>query len=523
LILPGPFVQTITCNNNLLTTLDVPKNLRLSTLTCNNNLITSLDLSQNTGLVYLTLNDNLLTSISVPPLTYGEINLNFNQLSASSINSFFTELGIATDPDPLNRDIYVTNNPGSSTCTPSIAEAKEWFVVAEPDIANLTTETGGTFSSSILSSTGYVGVIWWDSPTPQIFGDGDSGNEIIISKFNGGISRNVTFYSCNASGTRTGSMSSIDVSDQAVTDLNVSECLGLEILFCSQNSLTTLDLSDLVLLGEANADSMTEPFSINLTGCYRLSDLYVGYNQITSIDLSSCPSLTYLNCAYSSLTSLNLLDNPLLTDLDFSGMSLTSIDLSGNPSLYNLTGTNNLLTSLDLSSNIELIYCYINGNSLTSVNLSGCSALDTLLINGNNLTTIDLSDCILLRNLQIQQNLLTSLDLSGLTTLAALECYDNQITTLNISDANFPDFQYLIGRNNPMTALVATGASSGRMQIQSCLLNSSGLNSLFTSLGNVDPTADYSTLFIYGNPGTATCTPSIATGKGWTVDTTTQQ
>jgi hypothetical protein len=115
------------------------------------------------------------------------------------------------------------------------------------------------------------------------------------------------------------------------------------------------------------------------------------------------------------------------------------------------------------------------------------------------------------------------LDLSGLTALINLECYENQITSLDISDVDFPEFSYLIGRNNPMTYLGATGASSGEIQIQSCLFDSSGLDSLFTTIDNADPEADDSTIFIYGNPGTATCDPTIAEDKGWTVDTTTEQ
>ncbi|MDR2917516.1 MAG: DUF5018 domain-containing protein [Tannerella sp.] len=52
-------------------------------------------------------------------------------------------------------------------------------------------------------------------------------------------------------------------------------------------------------------------------------------------------------------------------------------------------------------------------------------------------------------------------------------------------------------------------------------INYSGneLNALFKSLGG--PVGVTKTIRIGGNPGTGTCTPSIATDKGWTVNTTT--
>jgi hypothetical protein len=56
------------------------------------------------------------------------------------------------------------------------------------------------------------------------------------------------------------------------------------------------------------------------------------------------------------------------------------------------------------------------------------------------------------------------------------------------------------------------------LQVQHSQFAAAGLNALF---GTLHSNAGTKTVYIMNNAGTASCTPSIATGKGWTVDTTT--
>lgn len=60
----------------------------------------------------------------------------------------------------------------------------------------------------------------------------------------------------------------------------------------------------------------------------------------------------------------------------------------------------------------------------------------------------------------------------------------------------------------------ATGVTA--ITITDCNMSASALNTLFGDL----PTVTSKTITVHGNPGAATCTTSIATGKGWTVVTT---
>jgi hypothetical protein len=66
-----------------------------------------------------------------------------------------------------------------------------------------------------------------------------------------------------------------------------------------------------------------------------------------------------------------------------------------------------------------------------------------------------------------------------------------------------------------LTAIRDEGTSSA-LSLQSCSFSASELNKLFTELPVTTRTA---TIRVNSNPGAATCTPSIATAKGYTVVT----
>ena len=76
-------LDTLICNWNLLTSLDVSRNTNLVYLDCASNKLTSLDLSENTGLTILLCDGNMLTSLDVSNNTL------LNHINCSS-NLLFT-------------------------------------------------------------------------------------------------------------------------------------------------------------------------------------------------------------------------------------------------------------------------------------------------------------------------------------------------------------------------------------------------------------------------------------------------
>ncbi len=93
-----------------------------------------------------------------------------------------------------------------------------------------------------------------------------------------------------------------------------------------------------------------------------LTSLNVGQNNLTTLNLSNNLSLESLFCFTNSLTSLDISNHPNLTLVNCSENQLSSIDISQNLSLTSFFCALNQLTSLDVSANnlLERLWCYEN-------------------------------------------------------------------------------------------------------------------------------------------------------------------
>jgi len=115
------YLSSITLGHQpYLTTLDVMNSTSLA----------SLDVSDCDSLQYIGAHNCGLTSITVNGLvglfSFCDVFIHDNYLTETTINSFFNNLGTIVSPGFANID--VSNNPGSSTCDKTIAEAKGWNV-----------------------------------------------------------------------------------------------------------------------------------------------------------------------------------------------------------------------------------------------------------------------------------------------------------------------------------------------------------------------------------------------------------
>ena len=165
--------------------------------------------------------------------------------------------------------------------------------------------------------------------------------------------------------------------------------INLNSLDCSNNELTSLDLSNNLALAQliCRTNQLT---NLNISGCTLLEDLVCYSNQLTSLDISDCPKLKYLNCG------------------DF-----------------NVGGQGNKLTNLDVSNLIALTYLICENNQLNNLNVSGCTSLVDLHCSRNRLTSLDVSGCDALEVLSCSSNQLTSLDVSNNTALEELSIGEN--------------------------------------------------------------------------------------------------
>jgi Leucine-rich repeat (LRR) protein len=228
--------------------------------------------------------------------------------------------------------------------------------------------------------------------------------------------------------------------------------------------------------------------------------------------------ITYLLINGKQLTSFDGTGLSSLTSLYLYNNQLTSFDGTGLSSLTQLGLYNNQLTSFDGTGLSSLTYLLINGNQLTSFDGTGLSSLITLILSSNQFTSFDTTGLSSLTTLNLYDNQLTSLDVTGLSSLTGLNLSNNQLTSFDgtglssLADLNLS--------NNQLTSIDGGGmelsynhyGSGSDFQFNN--LSATALNSFFSTLGDAA-----GVLNVSNNPGSATCDPTIATAKGYTVIT----
>ena len=150
-------------------------------------------------------------------------------------------------------------------------------------------------------------------------------------------------------------------------------------------------------------------------------------NQLTTLDVSKNTALTTLDCSKNQLTALAVSQNIALKWLSCSYNQLTTLDVSKNTALTRLDCRKNPLTALDVSKNTKLKYLFCSKNQLTALDVSKNTALTNLICSYNQLTALDVSQNTALTALYCYNNQLTALDVSKNTALTVLTCFNNQI------------------------------------------------------------------------------------------------
>lgn len=213
-----------------------------------------------------------------------------------------------------------------------------------------------------------------------------------------------------------------------------------QVLTSKISGLISLDVSD---------SSISD-----LTGIQAFKDLEIlncSSNLLTSLDVSQNRYLSTLNCSRNAITALNLSQNSDLSYLTSSYNKLTTLSLTSNPKLKRVQTDNNLLTSLVVSSATLLNELNCDKNSLSALDLNANTALKLLSFTQNKITAIDLSQNVLLTDITCWQNKLTALDVSRNTKLVSLYCEDNKIAKLDLSkNTDLVDFAC---SNNSLTEL----------------------------------------------------------------------
>lgn len=211
-----------------------------------------------------------------------------------------------------------------------------------------------------------------------------------------------------------------------ITEVDMEQCVNLEVLDLGHNSLQKLDLTPFTNLYAIylsdNPFTAETPLKVgapknrlaileidiveHLDQSFNLSDYpamqaFDAYHNLDlyNVDPTGCPELLTMSLELTNVSSLDVSKNPKLLSLNISETRIAEIDLSNNP----------LLTTLMA----EHASGFINtGYYLKSVDLSKLPALQVLYLGGNRLASLDLSKNPALTNINLRKNNLTSLDLS---------------------------------------------------------------------------------------------------------------
>lgn len=256
-------------------------------------------------------------------------------------------------------------------------------------------------------------------------------------------------------------ISYLDVQFAEITDLTgIQGFQNLQLLFCGNNGLTSLDVSGMPLLKVLIADR-NQISSLNVANLSNLESIELSYNQLTSLALNGqgLSSLRGLSVSSNLLTSINVSGISTLENYSFAGNQLTSVTFAGLANLKSIDCSGNQLTTLAINNllNMELLYAY--GNQLTSLTFTGPMLnFNSVNCQQNQLTSLNVSNLTNLVELRVSNNLLTTLNTTGLTSLKTLDCNLNNFSSIDIN--GLTALEWFGIDTNALTSLTVNGLAN---------------------------------------------------------------
>lgn len=420
-------LTNLNCSGNGLNILDLSSNLTLASVNCSINRLNWLNFSKNINLNSIICEKNNLHTLNLK----------------NGNNTKLTNLNVKTNPNLLC--VLVDNAAYSNANWASAKDNSTSYIDTDCNSVDAYTLIPDVNFEKKLIALGYDGTI--------------TDGKILTKRISG--------------------ITSLDVSNSLISNLTgIKDFVALITLNCSENRLTSLDLSNNKALVDLNI-SYNSLSSLDVSKNTALINLDCPKNYIKSLDLSKNLLLKSLNCHTNNMSSLNLRQNFALTHLQCTANKLSTLDVSQNVILSYLVCESNLLTSLDLSNNAflndlncssnqltslntsknpSLASLYCESNKLTSLDVSRSLRLTSLLCDGNQLTTLDISKNLNLRRLSCKVNQLTSLDLSKHGNLSIFDCQSNKLINLNIKNRSLKFLSNSFRcNNNPNLTCILVG------------------------------------------------------------------
>ena len=440
-------LHSLDCSGNLLKTLDLSRNDQLDYLNCSGNQLQTLDVSRNTRLNYLRCGSNALKQLDVskhPDLR--ELSCESNQLSKLNINN--------------TNELNMLNCSGNRLNQLDISRSEILRQLVCERIAGKHKVYGyGWWHAQGSGEDEYI----WEA----LFADRSvrviTGNEIMLNadafpdgRFRKYVSRfdldgNGIIYSVEAE-----KATEIRVSGLQIRSLKGVEVFtALSVLWCDNNQLTSLDVSQNAMLTELHCEH-NRLKKLDISKCELLNDLVRkhapetknGVNRWSAAGpgkMTADQAVKMITADYDPGILLNTANFPdelfrkyvKQFDADQNGIlsreeteKATVIDVK-YMEIHDLKG-------LEFFTELTTLYC--DENYLTALDVSHCPALTELTCDGNQLTSLDLSKNPALERLTVgaynsswSGNPLSSLDISRNKALYSLSCINTGIQSLDVS------------------------------------------------------------------------------------------
>ena len=279
-------LETLFCDCNPLTGLDVSQNTALTYLHCAQCSLTSLDVTKNTALKWFSCPNNKLTSLDVtknPALEY--LYCIDNQLTEIDVTQNTALTSFSCYSNPITT-LDVTNNTALSDFSCGGCKLTTLDVTKNTALKYFSCYGNQLTTLDISNNTGLDWVTCNDNQLTTL-----------------DVSKNAE-------------ITSIDCYNNQLTSLDVTNCTALESLRCNKNQLTSLDLTKNAALKKLECD-VNQLSELDVTQNPELNWIVCGKNQLSSLDVSKNTKLMDLYCNENQLTSLDLSQNPVLNILDF--------------------------------------------------------------------------------------------------------------------------------------------------------------------------------------------------------------
>ena len=479
-------LEVLNCNSNLLTSIDISKNLLLTTFRCDSNNIDSLGLAKNTSLKVLSCSSNELTKLDVSNnVGLTELNVASNKLESIDVNKNESLVSLDCSSNELTV-LDISNNGALTTIICSDNDLKALDVSKNTSLKKLDGRNNKSLEKISLAKDQTIQELLYDSNTTTL--DYPSPETKIVNipdaKFKAYLVENFdTDKDGEISESEALKVVEIRCYNKDIASMaGLSSFTNLEILVCSGNRILTIDLSQNLKLKEI--DCANNPISnVNVEKNISLEKLICYSTEVVNLNLKSNVNLIELNCSSNGITVLDVSGNTLLQKLYCQKNNLFTLDLRKNVKIDVLNCRENpkletvyleeghVIGFLNIDAPVKIIYPnYVsfkdeiflkylldnfdtdkNGRlseteikSVTAINCSemGINSLEginqftnltSLICSGNNLTSIDISSNKALITFECDSNQFLRLDVSKNTALETLSCSKNMLAVINVS------------------------------------------------------------------------------------------